>query len=59
MPAVSKAQERFLWAEYGRAKAHKSRQTKMSISQLEEYIHTPQKNLPERVGKNKSKAKSR
>lgn len=49
MPAVSQAQQRFMGAEYARAKAGKKTRTGMKASKLREFASTKRKGLPARV----------
>jgi hypothetical protein len=52
MPPVSKAQQRFMGAEYGRKKAGKKTETGMSLKQLSDFAATPKgKKLPARAPK--------
>jgi len=41
MPAVSAKQQRFMGAELNRARHGEKTQTKMSVSQLEDFAHKP------------------
>lgn len=49
MPAVSKAQQRFMGAELARARAGKKTKTGMSAKKLREFASTKRKGLPSRV----------
>jgi hypothetical protein len=51
MPSVSKQQQKFMGAAYGRAKAGHPRATdpKMSVQQLRDFASTPRHGLPSRV----------
>ncbi len=57
MPAKSKAQARFMFAEEAKKKKGEKGKTKMSIAQLEEFTKTKQKGLPEKVKPKKKKGK--
>jgi hypothetical protein len=48
MPSVSKKQQRFMGAEYGRAKEGKDTRTGMSQKQLRDYASGPIKKKPRR-----------
>ena len=48
MPAVSKAQQRFMGAELARKRAGKATRTGMSESQLRDFATTRRKGLPAR-----------
>ena len=49
MPAKSKAQSRFMFAETAKKKAGKKGDTDMSMAQLKDFTKTKQKGLPEKV----------
>jgi hypothetical protein len=51
MPAKSKAQQKFMGAELGRARAGKATQTGMSQQQLKDFASTPRKGLPAKAKK--------
>jgi hypothetical protein len=51
MPAVSKAQQRFMGADLARARAGKKTRTGMSAKKLKEFAGTKLKGLPARVRK--------
>jgi hypothetical protein len=53
MPAVSKAQQRFMGMEYGKAKAGKSTKVDMTKQQLKEFASTKSKGLPGHVKEGK------
>lgn len=51
MPAVSKAQAKFMGAELRRKRAGKRTRTKMTEKQLEEFAATKRKGLPKKKKK--------
>ena len=53
IPAKSKAQARFMFAEMGRKKKGKKTETGMSEDQLKDFTKTKQKGLPEKIKKTK------
>ena len=48
MPAVSRAQQRYMGMELAHKRAGKKTKTDMSEKQLEEYASTPHKGLPKK-----------
>lgn len=54
MPAVSKAQQRFMGAELARKRAGKKTKTGMSEKSLKEFASTKRTSLPSRVRKVRS-----
>lgn len=59
MPAVSKAQQRFMGTELARRRAGKRTRTKMTTAQLREYATTKRKALPERARNRRLLAQAR
>ena len=55
MPAVSKAQQMMMGADYARAKAGKKTRTGMTVAQLKEFASTKKKGLPYRSAKSHKK----
>lgn len=51
MPSVSQAEQKFMGADYARAKKGKKTKTGMSIGQLKEFASTKRKGLPKKASK--------
>jgi len=59
MPAVSKAQQRYMGAELARKRAGRKTRTGMTEEQLRDFAATKRKGLPRRIAKHVSKAARR